>query len=179
MRSFLIVVLFVSGSAAQAAEPLTWDEVRYGGVIEQRLDNSCGITTILTLMHFTFNDTRHNERSMLKLYIEQATEEELGLAMRDGLSLAELAELSQKTGYATRSFNLSLAQLEQIVLKVPVLVYLEVSGFRHFAVLKLLANGRAKLADPSRGNMDISQSEFLKEWQTNGSSGYAMVILPQ
>lgn len=159
------------------ADALTWDDVRYGGVVEQGLDNSCGLAALLTLMRYTFSDVRFTEETLLAQYMEQATTNELGLAMRDGLSLRELASLAESVGYSTRSFALSQEQLIKLASQVPVLVYLEVQSLRHFAVVREVG-GRVTLADPSRGVVDQSWSQFMKEWDQDNGRGYVMVIVP-
>jgi len=169
--------LLSTGIQQLYANALTWDEVRYGRIIQQELDNSCGLAALLTIMHFYFGDTQHSERSLLSLYIESTSTEELGTAMRDGLSLLELSDLAKQSGYKTRLYTLSKEELRMLVERIPVLVYLQVVEYRHFAVVQK-AQERVTLADPSRGNINYSWRDFLNEWGDKTGRGYAMIMLP-
>lgn len=178
MKLWCILLLFACVSTAQAGppDPWTWDDVRFGGVVEQGLDNSCGLASLLTIMHMQFGDTRYDEQTLLKKYMEDASAEELALSMKDGLSLLELEKLAKSLGYMTAKKELSFDGLSHLVTFVPVLVYLEVGRLRHFAVVRGTNSDEVMLADPSRGIVEYPQKQFLAEWQTSkGSLGLVIV----
>ena len=47
---------------ASSNDPWTWEEVRFGGIVEQGLDNSCGLASLLTIMRSHFV---HQEQFLL------------------------------------------------------------------------------------------------------------------
>lgn len=160
-------VLFVFTACATLPDgPATWEEVRWGGIVRQELDNSCSIASLVTVMREHFGDTRYDERNLLKKYIEMTAEETLLVAMKDGLSLLELEKLAQSVGYTTRRQMFTLEELERIVQFVPVIVYLEIGRFRHFAVVRGVDEREVWLADSSRGNVHHTHEQFLSEWRT-------------
>lgn len=185
MRKMLILflVFFTFSHHAYAAldEPWTWDEVRFGGIVEQGLDNSCGFASLLTIMQTHFGDERYDERQLLKKYMEEANETEIAESMRNGLSLLELEKLTQSIGYTTAKKVLTLNDLERLVSFVPVLVYLEVGKFRHFAVVRGINKESVLLGDPSRGNVEYPRDEFMSEWKTlkgyPPKTGVALIIV--
>jgi uncharacterized protein len=166
---------------ALSDEPKTWEEVRFGGIVEQGLDNSCGFASLLTIMRTHFGDERYDERTLLQIYMENSNEVAIAEAMRNGLSLLELEHLAQSLGYDTKKKILSFDDLERLVSFVPVLVYLEAGKFRHFAVVRGIHNNTVLLGDPSRGNVEYSRDAFLSEWKTvkehPDTSGLALVIV--
>jgi predicted double-glycine peptidase len=184
MKRLLLAFFFVFFSATARAspdEPSTWEEVRFGGIVEQGLDNSCGLASLLTIIRTHFGDERYDELSLLKKYIEDTDEKALAESMKNGLSLLELEKLAQAIGYATAKNVLTLDTLERLVSFVPVLVYLEVGKLRHFAVVRGMNKEAVFLGDPSRGNIEYSREEFLSEWKTQKGhpkkTGAALVLV--
>lgn len=167
MKKAMRCVLFLLCSAfvpVYASDAYTWDEVRFGGIVEQGLDNSCGLASLLTIMRTQFGDMRYDEASLLKNYMETASEESIAESMKNGFSLLEMEKLATSLGYATSKKILSFDELERLVAFVPVLVYLEVGKLRHFAVVRGIQKDVVLLGDPSRGNVEYSRNEFLSEW---------------
>lgn len=145
----------------------TWEEARYGDIVTQELDNSCGLAAVATIMQTHFGDMRFDERALVRKYMERASEAELAEAMQNGLSLLEIEKIVQSLGYMTAKKVLTLNELEQVVSFVPVLVYLEIGKFKHFAVVRGINMDKdaVLLADPSRGNVQYSRDEFQSEWK--------------
>ena len=183
MHGMLVSVFsFWVGTAwAVPTDPWTWDEVRFGGVVEQGFDNSCGLASLLTIMKMQFGDDRYDEHTLLKEYMDKASVEEIADAMKNGLSLLELEHLAKVFGYATAKRELSISELVHLATFVPPLVYLEVGQYRHFAVVRGVQGDTVLLADPSRGNVELSREQFLSEWKTlpraSNKDGVALIIV--
>lgn len=166
MRTLVVLLLFVSGCGfhPHPHTPKTWYDERWGGVTEQQLDNSCGLASLRTIMYFHFGD-EISERGLFEKYISTQSTEKLMLAMQQGLSFLELEDLLHMYGYQTRRSMFTLAELREVVTFAPVLVYLEVNDFRHFAVIRGMSDTEVLLADSSRGNVRYSLNAFLQEWK--------------
>lgn len=162
--SVIVALLLVSCHAVQGGRA-TWDEERWGEIETQELDNSCALASLLTIMRHHFGDQRFDERALLAKYVEQASEEALARAMREGVSLLELETLAKYVGYKTVRKMFTLEELERVVTIVPVLVYLEIGALRHFAVVRGMSADVVWLADPARGNVYHSRKRFLAEWR--------------
>jgi uncharacterized protein len=163
----LILVLLTAGSVLAGERPggsirrHTLKELRDQNVVKQQLDYSCGAAALATLMTYYFGDET-SEREMLKLLTAQLPKDELELKEKRGFSLLDLKKVSQTKGYRAAGFKLTIEQLKQLA--APVLVFVEPRGYKHFAVLRGIDRGRVFLADPSRGNLRMSISRFLREW---------------
>lgn len=185
-RIFLLLItttasMFPSSAHSAPDGVWTWEEARYSGIVTQELDNSCGLAAVATIMQAHFGDMRFDERALVRKYMERASEAELAEAMRNGLSLLEIEKLVQSLGYTTAKKVLSLNELERVVSFVPVLVYLEIGKFRHFAVVRGVNDDAVLLADPSRGNVEYSRDEFQSEWKTPegfpSKTGVALIMV--
>jgi len=144
--------------------PRTWYDERWGGVTEQELDNSCGLASLRTIMHHHFG-ADVTERALVERYLQTQSEQAIARAMKEGLSLMELEQLAQLYGYQTRRSMYTYDELRHVVTFVPVLVYIEVERFRHFAVVRGMSDTEVLLADSSRGNVRYSREAFLREWR--------------
>lgn len=148
--------------------PATWLDERWGGVTQQELDNSCGLASLVTIMHHHFGE-EITERDLLTYYLASTEAEAIAEAMRSGLSLLELDRLAHGRGFATRRAMFTFDELARITQFAPVLVYLDVAGFRHFAVVRGIGEHEVLLADSSRGNVRYSHEAFMGEWRAPDS----------
>ncbi len=142
----------------------TLKELRDLNVVKQALDYSCGAAALATLMIYYYGEVT-SEADILGLLQSRLTAEELAAKATRGFSLLDLKQVAQLKGYQAAGFRLSLDQLEQLA--APVLVYVEPMGYKHFAVLRGVKEGRVYLADPSRGNLRMSLARFADEWKGN------------
>ena len=134
----------------------------------QNEDYSCGAASLATLMRHYFN-TDINERKVLDTVEDMFTEEEYEVIAESGLSFLELGQVSEELGFQSAAVRLTSDALHK--LRGPVLVYVETSEYKHFAVFRGFHQGHAYLADPSRGNVRLSMDSFHKEWK-----GQALVL---
>jgi predicted double-glycine peptidase len=74
----------------------------------------------------------------------------------------DLKAMAQAKGYRAAGYKLTIEQLTQLA--APVIVFIEPMGYPHFAVLRGIDRGRVFLADPARGNLRMSISRFVSEW---------------
>lgn len=104
--------------------------------------------------------------------------EEFSHASAEGISLLGIKEGAEKLGFNTIAGRFTIEQLAQI--KYPAIIHWNQN---HFVVLfKIGKNSRFHIADPGKGIMDISKSEFLKHWCTATSvacnKGIALFLEP-
>jgi len=63
-------------------------------------------------------------------------------------------------------WGLKKVTLQQLIeMDRPILIHLEIDGYKHFAVLRGIKGDRVFLADPSRGNVRMAVYDFLEEWK--------------
>ncbi len=167
MRGMILAVILACagcGFHPPPGTPLTWYDERWGNVTEQELDNSCGLASLRTIAYYHFGH-EISERELLTRYVETQSNEAIARAMKEGVSLLELEHLAQSFDYQTRRSMLSIDELARVVSFAPVIVYLEVDRFRHFAVVRGMSKTEVLLADSSRGNVRYSREAFLAEWK--------------
>ncbi|MBX2838315.1 MAG: C39 family peptidase [Gammaproteobacteria bacterium] len=140
----------------------TWKELNSQNIIMQEFDYSCGAASLATLMRYYFDDDV-TELSLLEDINRIFSLQETEIIEKAGLSFLELERLAQSKGYQTGSVRLDIITLAK--LQGPVLVFVQPNGYKHFAIYRGIVEDRVFLADPSRGNIRLSISEFLKEWQ--------------
>lgn len=100
---------------------------------------------------------------------------------REGVSLLGISEAAEKIGFRTNGVRVDLPQL--IELELPCILHWEQE---HFVVLYRISNKSKKpvyhIADPAKGLLSYTQTEFLKCWastQNNGQSeGIALLLSP-
>ncbi len=180
-RAFFVSVLFAaitlfSGCASHlpllsnAGHPIdrsangvaSWKQLNEQNVIMQRFDYSCGAASLATLMKYYFNDDV-SEQELLDYIKETFSNKEYARIEEDGLSFLELEKVSRSLGYQSASVRLKLPAL--LELSGPVIVFVNTKQYKHFAVLRGIKEDQVFLADPSRGNIQLSVQEFIKEWQ--------------
>ncbi len=134
----------------------TLKELRDLQVVKQQLDYSCGAAALATLMSYYYGEPTSEKEllDLLDVQLKKLTAEELEHKKRNGFSLLDLKNVAQQKRYQAAGFQVSLAQLRQLV--APVIVYLHPSDYHHFAILRGIAGDRVFLADPSRGNLRMS-----------------------
>ncbi len=167
-------LIYLSGCATtdiktpdyQYGDKSNWQAIRWGGVVRQELDFSCGLTSVATILKYHFGDNNITERSLLADFIGGLSPETLAEVYRKGASMAQLSDVLKSKGYIVRNQRLQISELQSVTkLLVPAIVYLETPDFRHFAVVRGVSEYQVSLADSSRGNVKMSIEAFLTEWK--------------
>ncbi len=173
LKLWLLVVIILSGCASDLKKPnyefgdkSNLDAIRWGGVVRQELDFSCGLTSVATILKYHFGDETITERSLLADFIGGLSPETLAEVYSKGASMAQLSDVLKSKGYIVRNQRLQISDLRSVTkLMVPAIVYLETPDFRHFAVVRGVSDYQVSLADSSRGNVKMSIEAFLTEWK--------------
>lgn len=94
--------------------------------------------------------------------------------MATGFSLLDLREMMSLLGYETEGLRYEAGTMPESL--QPMIVYLVVKGYRHFAVFAGVADGQVLLLDPARGRIRVSIQRFVEEWD---GSALALVDVPK
>jgi len=151
-------------------------DLRDQNVVKQRYDFSCGSAALATLLQYGFGETVTERQILLGLFNNLSNEEKL-IRQKTGFSLLDLQRVAQARGYNAQGFRLAPEQLS--LLGGPVIVFIEPRGYKHFAVLRGVRDGRVYLADPSRGNIRMPVYNFLKDWLQADGKGIIFVVEPK
>ncbi|MCP4696668.1 MAG: C39 family peptidase [Gammaproteobacteria bacterium] len=146
----------------------TWRDILRQNIVMQKFDYSCGAAALATIMRYYFQDAV-KEREILDDIMAALDEADVENRKEKGLSLLDLKNYAERKGYIAMGVRLKFTALPK--LRGPVLVYLETSEYKHFAILRGVREDRVFLADPSRGNLRMSVEKFAGEWP-----GIALVL---
>jgi predicted double-glycine peptidase len=153
--------IVVDGQLVFSKNLKTWKDVVEYNIVMQKFDYSCGPAAMATLMTYYFQD-EVTEREILLNIVSSLSAEEFENRKDEGLSLLDLKQYAEQRGYQAVGIRLEVSSLPK--LRGPVLVYLETADFKHFAILRGIREDRVYIADPSRGNVRMSISDFIREW---------------
>ncbi len=156
-------------------EPRSWKEIKQQNIVMQKYDYSCGAATLATVIRYYWGDAV-TERQFLQAILELlADEEQLRDRIENGLTMTDLRRAAVKEGYLASIGRRDFADLLDI--KVPVIVRIVQDDFEHFVVFRGVVEDRVFLADPIRGNIRLSVTKFLKQWNEGSwNDGVILVV---
>lgn len=145
---------------------MSWWQIPFRTVVRQRYDFSCGSAAIATLLSYHYHhpiDERASFAAMWKVGDQAAIR-------KQGFSLLDMRSYLRSEGYRAEGFKLTMDQLAQ--LKRPVIVLLNLNGFKHFVVVKGMERGRVLTGDPMLGLTQYDSRQFERHW-----NGIVLAIL--
>ncbi|MGI9362803.1 MAG: C39 family peptidase [Parasphingorhabdus sp.] len=137
---------------------MTWWDIPFRSVIRQRYDFSCGSAAVATLLTYHY-DRPTVERTPFKAMWELGDKETI---KKVGFSMLDMRNYLQSLGYRAEGFKLKTDQLAQV--KRPVIVLLDLDGFKHFVVVKGQTEDQILVGDSVLGIKKYSAEEFEKYW---------------
>lgn len=171
--SALMILLIFTGSASAA-------DIRFGGIlpgvtivekkvvskqalkftdiVKQRLDFSCGAAALATVLKFGMGKDVAEETVLQGMF---AFSDPNVIAER-GFSLLDMKKYTHSLGLKGVGYEVQFDALA--TLKIPVIVLLDLNGYKHFVVLRKVRDGRAFVGDPALGNRVMSAEAFTKSW---------------
>lgn len=157
----------VPGIGGNLAIPVeSYREKTFSEVIRQQYDFSCGSAAVASLLSYHYGHKVTEEevfRSMFALADEQKVR-------REGFSMLDMKRYLALEGYQADGFRMGLEGLREQV-RLPVIVLINIRGFRHFVVIKGISDQEVLVGDPARGLKAYSHGEFAEYWD-----GTAFVI---
>ncbi len=148
----------VPGSGVIHKKIISIREKRYLNLVPQHTDFSCGAAALATILKYAYGRDI-TERSVLIDLFKISNPE---IVRRKGFSLLDVKRYVQSIGMRGRGYQLKLNKLKEI--KVPTIVLLDLKGYKHFVVLKKVANNRVFIADPALGNKIYALDDFASMW---------------
>lgn len=145
---------------------MTWWDIPFRSVVRQRYDFSCGSAAVATLLTYHY-DRPTNERTPFKAMWELGDKEAI---KKVGFSMLDMRNYLTSIGYRAEGFKLTPDQLSQV--KRPVIVLLDLDGFKHFVVVKGQTADQVLVGDSVLGINKYSTEDFAKYW-----NGVALAIV--
>jgi hypothetical protein len=147
------------GGGSFAVRVDSMKQVRFGTVVRQQMDWSCGSAAVATLLTYHYNHPISESEALEAMYARGNQAK----IRREGFSLLDMKTYLESLGYQANGFETSLDRLLRV--KVPAIVIINDSGYNHFVVVKGLKHGNVLLGDPAKGNRVISRRAFEQMWE--------------
>jgi uncharacterized protein len=148
----------VPGAGVLKKSFLSMRELRYRDLVRQETDFSCGAAALATILKHAYGReiTESQVIEAMMQVADQATVREQGFSMLD------MKRYVEASGMRGRGYFVKAEALEK--LQVPVIVLLDLRGYKHFVVHKKTAGERVYIGDPALGNRVMSKGEFIAGW---------------
>ena len=144
--------------ALYAGKVESMQERRFGNLVRQHTDYSCGAAALATILRHAYH-LNTDEATVIEGMMGVADPE---LVRQRGFSLLDIKRYVESLGMRGRGYRIDEERLRN--LRVPGLVLMDVRGFRHFVVLKQVHGDVAEIGDPILGNRALPLHEFLEAW---------------
>ena len=159
--TLLLLALIVTPAASQVQNRRVRSlaEIRFGNVILQQWDLSCGAAALATLFTFDMGDPV-SEREVATAMLHET--DPIRVRTRGGFSLLNMQEFAQSRGYTADGYgNLTLDDLRALL---PAIVPLELHGYEHFVVVRAVGGDQIFFADPAYGVRTLARPAFERAW---------------
>ncbi|MDG5500928.1 C39 family peptidase [Marinobacter sp. BGYM27] len=147
-------------------EVTSFQERRFSTILRQENDFSCGSAAVASLLSYHY-DTSVSERTVFDAMLASADRDKV---RREGFSMLDMKRYLEAQGYQADGFRMPLEQIAAQV-RLPLIVLLDLNGFRHFVVVKGISDQEVLVGDPTRGLLVLSRDVFESRWD-----GVAFVI---
>jgi hypothetical protein len=137
------------------------NERKFQDVVRQQYDFSCGSAAIATLLTFHYEYPIDEQTAFRHMY-EEGDREKI---KRSGFSLLDMKSYLGQNGYQSDGFEASLDTLADA--GVPAITLLNVSGYRHFVVVKGVTADEVLVGDPALGLKFFKRSVFESMWRNS------------
>jgi uncharacterized protein len=145
---------------------MTWWDIPFRSVVRQRFDFSCGSAAVATLLTYHYG-VPTAENAPFKAMWNLGDKE---VIRKVGFSMLDMRRYLESIGYRAEGFKLEPGQLYKV--KRPVIVLLDLKGFKHFVVVKGQTKDQVLVGDSIGGLKKYSVTEFEKYW-----NGIALAIV--
>ncbi len=132
----------------------SYQEIKNERVIRQTYEQSCGASSLATLLNILDDQKKFDELELLKIMSGQEF-------YTDMVSFADLSDAVKKLGFQSNSYQINRENLDKLV-NIPMLVKIEDDPrFPHFVVIINHKGNYLQVLDPSHGEYISSKSQFF------------------
>lgn len=133
-------------------------ERRFSDLVEQKTDFSCGAAAMATILNQAYGWQLTEEDVILGMLAQADVEQ----VRTQGFSMLDMKNYAASLGMRARGYRIQSSQLESV--SIPVIVLIEVRGYKHFVVMQRSADGSVYVGDPVLGHQKLTLEEFSKGW---------------
>lgn len=170
LKILIIIVSFFTYLNAEFAVK-SYYEIRNKRVVRQSYEESCGASSIATLINL-FDIKKYSESDVLNYLLDDNKTINTNM-----LSFKELKEILNKIGYESNGYQIDRNLFDK--LNIPVLVKVENDPrYPHFVVAISHKGDFITILDPSFGEYISLKNDFFNLWDKQGNGGYALIVAP-
>lgn len=141
-----------AGGARLRVPVQSFSEIKFGEVVKQKYDFSCGSAALASLLSHHYNMPMTEEKIFEEMFRfgDKAKIEEKGFSMLD------MKNFLARRGLKSDGFRLETARMAD--LEMPAIALVNYSGYNHFVVIKGIKDNKVLVGDPSVG-LHIMETE--------------------
>lgn len=145
---------------------MSWWEIPFRSVVRQRYDFSCGSAAVATILTHHYGRPTGEQEPFKAMWAKGDRD----LIRKVGFSMFDMKTYLTDLGYTTEGFRLKMGDLQNI--RRPLIVLLNLNGFKHFVVIKGSSGDRVLTGDSVLGLTQYTVEDFGKMW-----NGIALAIV--
>lgn len=146
------------GAPTLSARPVSWKAMRFDDLVRQQTDFSCGAAVMATIFNGAYGH-HTTERQVLVNMLKVADPDTV---RQKGFSLLDMKTYAQSVGFNAEGYRIDYPALAQ--LGIPVIVLIDVRGYKHFVVVRRIFGDQVAIGDPALGNRTMSRAQFERAW---------------
>jgi hypothetical protein len=147
------------GASGDFALPIaSVEDRRFAAVVRQRYDFSCGSAALATLLRYHYGGRQDEEQVFRGMWAEGDRDQ----IRRLGFSLLDMKRYLSAQGIEADGFQVTLEEVAAA--GVPGIALIDLDGYRHFVVVKGVAEDEVLVGDPALGLRTMARDEFRTAW---------------
>ncbi|WP_449432928.1 C39 family peptidase [Pseudomonas putida] len=133
-------------------------ERKFADLVQQKTDFSCGAASLATILRQAYwLDV--NEEQIIEGMLANSDQE---LVRVQGFSMLDMKRYVESLGMRARGYRVAADTLHNI--RIPVVVLMDIRGYKHFVVMQKVDNGWVYIGDPVLGHKRFTLDDFVKGW---------------
>jgi uncharacterized protein len=133
-------------------------EQRFGTVVRQRYDFSCGSAALATLLRYHYGEPQDETTVFAGMWRDG----DRAQIRKLGFSLLDMKRYLAGRHLSADGYRVPLAEIARVGL--PGIALIDFDGYKHFVVVKGVEGGSVLLGDPSLGLRWVSAKTFQRQW---------------
>jgi predicted double-glycine peptidase len=133
-------------------------ERKFADLVQQKTDFSCGAAALATVLRQAYwLDV--NEEQIIEGMLSHSDQD---LVRVQGFSMLDMKRYVESIGMRARGYRVATETLSEI--RIPVVVLMDIRGYKHFVVMQRVHKGWVYIGDPVLGHKRYKVEDFVKGW---------------
>ena len=133
-------------------------ERKFEDLVQQKTDFSCGAAALATILRQAYWLDVDEEQIITGMLAQS----DQNLVRVQGFSMLDMKRYVESIGMRARGYRVAPETLTDI--KIPVVVLLDIRGYKHFVVMQRVHDGWVYIGDPVLGHKRFKVEDFVKGW---------------